>query len=171
MDPSGTIFAGDLENSRILKYSSSGAYLAAFGTAGSGPGQFAPPPANPPSGVKVWSGKLYAVDTANHRVQIFAKVSDSRTVASATGAGSVTFTSSAGTFSFVDPVPEASLPTVGKPAGVVFPFGFFDWTVTGLTPGETITVSMTFPANVALPAQYWKADGGTWTQRLLPSGR
>ncbi len=32
-------------------------------------------------------------------------------------------------------VAEDTLPTAGKPSDVTFPFGFFSWTVDGLTPG------------------------------------
>jgi hypothetical protein len=44
-----------------------------------------------------------------------------------------------------------------------FPFGFFGWKVTGLTPGQAITVTIVFPAPVASPAQYWKVIAGNWT--------
>ena len=82
---------------------------------------------------------------------------------SASGAGPVGFTTSAGVFANLVPVDESTLPTAGKPAGVTFPFGFFDWTISGLTPGATVTVTLTFPAAVASPAQYWKVVGGVWT--------
>ncbi len=73
----------------------------------------------------------------------------------------VAFTTSAGRIG-VCAVPVASLPTP-LPAGVTFPYGFFSWTVTGLTPGQTVTVTMTFPAAIPSDAQYWKVIGGEWT--------
>ena len=81
----------------------------------------------------------------------------------ATGAGPVAYSSSAGTFSGLTAVAEASLPTTGKPAGVTFPYGFFSWTIGNLAPGQAVTVTITYPANIPSPAQYWKVIGGVWT--------
>ena len=80
----------------------------------------------------------------------------------ATGAGTVTFATSAGGFSNLTSVPESSLPQAGKPA-VSFPYGFFNWTIANLTPGATVTITMTFPAVVPAGTQYWKVIGGMWT--------
>jgi len=74
-----------------------------------------------------------------------------------------TFATSAGQLSNLSAVPESLLPTAGKPAGLTFPFGFFSWTVTGLTPGQPITLTITYPRSVSPDAQYWKVTGGTWT--------
>lgn len=81
----------------------------------------------------------------------------------ATGAGTVSFATSAGGFTAMSSMPESSLPQAGKPAGASFPYGFFNWTIANLAPGAAITVTMTFPANVAIGAEYWKVIGGTWT--------
>lgn len=91
-------------------------------------------------------------------------------VESATGAGIVTFATSAGGFSSLVAVPEASLPAAGKPVGVAFPFGFFSWTVSNLTPGETITVTMTFPQHIPSNAQFWKVMDDTWTDATSSLG-
>jgi uncharacterized repeat protein (TIGR01451 family) len=82
---------------------------------------------------------------------------------SATGAGPVTFSTSAGGFESLVAVAEESLPLAGKPAGITFPFGFFSWNVVGLTPGQTITVTLTYPVPIAAGGQYWKVIDGTWT--------
>jgi hypothetical protein len=59
-------------------------------------------------------------------------------------------------------VDEGSLPATGKPANVTFPYGFFAWTITGLNPGQSISMSLTHPAAVAAGAQYWKVINGNW---------
>src|SRR5262249_33630699 len=82
---------------------------------------------------------------------------------SATGAGPVTFATSAGGFESLVPVAEGSLPLDGKPAGLTFPYGFFSWNVVGLTPGQTITVTATYPASIPGGGQYWKVINGEWT--------
>jgi hypothetical protein len=93
-----------------------------------------------------------------------------RTVTSATGGGSIQVYTSAGGFSNVAAVDEASLPTAGKPAGVSFPFGFVSWTVSGLTAGQTIVVSIAFPDLIPVGAQYWKVIGTTWTDATSALG-
>ena len=74
-----------------------------------------------------------------------------------------------GTFINFHAVDENTLPTAGKPAGVTFPFGFFDWPIIDLTRGQTVTVTVTFPSLVPAPPQYWKFDTGTglWTNVCL----
>lgn len=71
----------------------------------------------------------------------------------------MTFSTSAGTFDSL----TATLPPAGGPAGVAFPHGLFDWTVSGLASGQTITMTMTFPSPIPVGAQYWKVIGGVWT--------
>jgi len=76
--------------------------------------------------------------------------------------GSVTFTTSAGVFGSLDAVAVADIPTP-PPSGVSFPFGLFSWTLTGLTPGQTVTLTLTYPSPVASPAKYYKVASGAWT--------
>lgn len=87
----------------------------------------------------------------------------SATIPSATGAGSVTFATSAGTFGSLDPIAEADVPPNGKPAGVTFPFGLFSWTLTGLGPGQSAIITMTYPSPIPASVQYWKVVGDQWT--------
>jgi hypothetical protein len=76
-------------------------------------------------------------------------------VGTATGTGTASFaTGCCGCISGLTAVPEGSLPTAGKP-NVAFPHGFFSFDITGLTPGQTVTVTITLPAGAA-PTQYWK---------------
>lgn len=95
--------------------------------------------------------------------EIFARTTTTVVSAgAATGAGTVTFATSAGGFTSMTSVAESSLPAAGKPAGVSFPFGFFNWTIANLAPGATVVVTVTYPSNVPLGAQYWKVIGGAW---------
>jgi hypothetical protein len=75
----------------------------------------------------------------------------------------VVFMASPGRFSSVVAIPESSLPTAGKPAGLAFPYGFFGWTVTGVTPGETVIVRMKFASNIPANSPYWQVVNGKWT--------
>ncbi|MFL5731561.1 MAG: DUF2298 domain-containing protein, partial [Chloroflexia bacterium] len=75
-DAKGNFFVADTQNERIEKFDSSGKWLLAFGSTGTGNGQFAPigPDAQGtgPGGVAVDSaGNVYVADTWNHRVQKF----------------------------------------------------------------------------------------------------
>lgn len=82
---------------------------------------------------------------------------------SATGEGPVAFFVGAGQLSSVTAISEQSLPAEGKPEGLTFPFGFFSWTVTDLEPGQTVTLTIVHPYDIASPAYYWKVLGGSWT--------
>lgn len=52
---------------------------------------------------------------------------------------------------------EAGVPTLNRPAKN-FPFGVIGFNVTGLTPGQTVTALITFPANVPTESKYYKLD-------------
>jgi hypothetical protein len=65
----GDVLVADPGNSRIQRFDASGGFVDAFGTAGSGDGEFG---ADSPTGLAVDStGDLYAVDPGNERVQRF----------------------------------------------------------------------------------------------------
>ena len=74
--------------------------------------------------------------------------------ATATGTGTATFVATGGPISGLTAVAEGTLPTTGKP-NLAFPHGFFSFDITGLTPGQTVTVTITLPTGAA-PTQYWK---------------
>ncbi len=88
----------------------------------------------------------------------------SYTGASATGNGNITasFTGggaacSYGVSRFIPVSGGAGSPPSGTaPAGVSFPYGLFDFTTTGCTPGSTITMTVTYPGPVDAISQYWK---------------
>lgn len=73
--PNGDIFvvdghgsaAGEAVNNRVLKFSATGQFITAWGSAGSGPGQF-----NDPHALAMDStGRLFVGDRGNSRIQIF----------------------------------------------------------------------------------------------------
>ena len=67
VDGSGNVYVADTHNHRIQKFTSSGVFLAKWGSEGSGNGQF-----SYPSGVAVdGSGNVYVADTINDRIQKF----------------------------------------------------------------------------------------------------
>jgi sugar lactone lactonase YvrE len=58
---------GEMTNARIVKFDKTGKFIKAWGTAGSGQGQF-----NEPHGLAMDSqGRLFVADRANNRIQIF----------------------------------------------------------------------------------------------------
>jgi len=83
-----------------------------------------------------------------------------------TGTGTAFFTPNAGTITGMTAVSEGSLPAAAQATKPIsFPDGLFSFNVTGLTPGATVTVTITLPPGSA-PTQYWKyhaAEGG-WIQ-------
>jgi hypothetical protein len=72
-----------------------------------------------------------------------------------TGTGTASFSTNAGVIEGLTPVAEGTLPTAGKP-NLVFPHGFFSFNITGLTLGQTVTVTITLPSAVPVGTQYWK---------------
>jgi len=72
-----------------------------------------------------------------------------------TGTGTVYFDSDPSTLRDLTPVNESDLPEEGKP-NLVFPHGFFSFNITGLEDGQTAIVTITFPENIPIGAQYWK---------------
>ncbi|MHB8603298.1 MAG: ice-binding family protein, partial [Nitrosotalea sp.] len=84
-------------------------------------------------------------------------------ITSATGAGPIISVTDHGHFTSFTPLSESSLPTVGKPVGESFPYGFLSFNVAGLTNGQTIHVTQTYPAPIPANAKYWKVEGGVWT--------
>ena len=90
-------------------------------------------------------------------------------IETATGTGIACFETDAGTIEGLEAVDESTLPEEGKPA-LAFPHGFFSFDITGLTPGQTVEVTVTLPDNVPVGTQYWKyhASEGGWIQ--IPMG-
>lgn len=86
-----------------------------------------------------------------------------------TGVGPVTFEVSAGFATGFRAIDPARVAPGNLPAGVTFPFGLFEWSVSNLSLGQSVDVTMTFPAAIAAPLQYWKGllAIGPWTDLCL----
>ena len=76
-------------------------------------------------------------------------------IGTATGTGTASFATACGSISGLTSVPEESLPTAAGKPNLAFPHGFFSFDITGLTAGQTVTVTITLPTGAA-PIQYWK---------------
>lgn len=61
------VYVVDSRNNRIQKFDANGGFVAKWGSAGNGPGQF-----NEPIGIGV-RGNVYVADTFNDRIQVFAQ--------------------------------------------------------------------------------------------------
>jgi hypothetical protein len=77
----------------------------------------------------------------------------------ATGTGTVTFTTSSGAFTSL--TASASTPC-GTSPGPSFPHGFFSFTIGTVIPGSTVTITITLPSNMPAGTQYWKCINGQW---------
>jgi hypothetical protein len=90
-------------------------------------------------------------------------------IETATGTGIASFWTDSGTIEDLVAVDESTLPEEEKPP-LVFPHGFFSFNIIGLTPGQTVLVTILFPDSLPVGTQYWKyhaAEGG-WIQ--IPMG-
>lgn len=66
IDNSGNVYVTDLGNMRVQKFNNDGTFLHAWGSSGSGSGQF-----NAPTGIAVYEAYVFVVDTQLHNVQKF----------------------------------------------------------------------------------------------------
>jgi DNA-binding beta-propeller fold protein YncE len=67
VDGTGNVFVADTGNNRIQEFAHDGAFIASWGTPGSGNGQF-----SAPTGVALDpSGNVFVTDTGNNRIQSF----------------------------------------------------------------------------------------------------
>jgi hypothetical protein len=80
-------------------------------------------------------------------------------VATATNTGIACFTPSHGAVEDLEALP--AMPP-GTPSGVMFPHGMFSFKVTGLTPGQTVTINVTLPAAVPVGTKWWKYHNSSW---------
>jgi len=78
-----------------------------------------------------------------------------KSTGTATGTGTADFTPDAGALEGLTAVDEATLPPEGKP-NLAFPHGFFSFKITGLTPGQTVVVTIELPSDMPVGTQYWK---------------
>jgi hypothetical protein len=87
-----------------------------------------------------------------------------KSVATATTTGTALFTPSQGA---VEDLTALPIP-VGAPAGISLPHGMFSFKVTGLTPGQTVTITITLPTAMPVGTEWWKYQDGQWYS--LPIG-
>ena len=66
IDELGNVYVTDLGNMRVQKFNNDGTFLNAWGSSGTGPGQF-----HSPAGIAVFNATVYVVDTQQNRVQQF----------------------------------------------------------------------------------------------------
>lgn len=69
----------------------------------------------------------------------------------ATGASTITLTSV-----------QALAPTADAPPGVTFPYGLFGFTLSNVTPGATVNVTLYVPYNAAINGYWKKNKSGQW---------
>ena len=77
-------------------------------------------------------------------------------IETATGSGTACLTTSHGIMSDLVAVAAPSLPSV------TFPHGMFNFKITGLTPGQTVTLTIELPDPVPVGTVWWKYDNGRW---------
>lgn len=77
--------------------------------------------------------------------------------------GSVTsFSTDTGGFSSLQRVDEVSL--LGNKPPLDFTNGIYAFTISGLSLGATVNITITFPSNIPAGLQYWKVQGNTWVK-------
>jgi len=81
-----------------------------------------------------------------------------------TGTGTAKFGASAGD---IEDLVAVSVPP-DPPAGIEFPHGMFEFEITGLTLGETVTVTIELPSAVPAGTEWWKYHDDQWYS--LPIG-
>ena len=83
-----------------------------------------------------------------------------------TSNGSVEFESDKGYFSILKNQSLEALPQEVRdsmPDNLFMPYGLFNFTITGLDPGERVTLTVRFPDNVPVGSRWWKVDdAGNW---------
>jgi parallel beta-helix repeat protein len=96
-------------------------------------------------------------------------------VETSTGTGTAAFSTDSGQFADINGVDEDYLPQEArdnKPGGLTLPHGLFNFTITGLTPGQSVTLTITLPGSVPAGWEWWKVNttAGNNTWYSLPIG-
>jgi len=75
-----------------------------------------------------------------------------------TGTGAATLSPSSGTIEDLKATGEGDLPpeAAATMPDIEFPHGFFSFNVTGLSPGEAVTITLELPDPVPVGTEYWK---------------
>ena len=96
-------------------------------------------------------------------------------VETSTGTGTAAFSTDSGEFADITGVNEDSLPQEAKdnkPGGLTLPHGLFSFTITRLTPRQSVTLTITLPDPVPIGSLWWKVNttAGNNTWYSLPIG-
>jgi hypothetical protein len=77
----------------------------------------------------------------------------------ANGGENIFLHTSAGAFANMEALnaDDPAVPQAGKPA-MAFPYGTVKFDITGLAPGQTVTVTKMFPGDIPVTARYYKID-------------
>jgi len=82
------------------------------------------------------------------------------TVNTATNTGTATFSTNSG--GIVDIMAILSDNSGCQWVPVSFPHGLFSFNIVGITPGSTVTLTITLPSDIPRGTQYWKCQNGAW---------
>ena len=124
---------------------------------------------NPPNWAYIYLGASWTHDNLPYDLAFKTYVTPASCIATAAGGATACPHTSSGALSSFTAVSVGSL-SPAPPSGVTFPFGLFSITENGLSPGQSVTVTITLSA--PLPGgtfAYWKLESGTWTQLLSAS--
>ena len=109
-------------------------------------------PATDQRGVPRWQGTT--CDTGAYELA-------QASVATATGSGEAYFSTLNGYITDLTALDESG--TACRPYPILdFPFGLFSFTITGITPGSSVTVVIILPSNATTDTEYWKCLNGQW---------
>jgi hypothetical protein len=108
------------------------------------------------------SGAPDVIDVFVAENPLFEHLTTSAPVASATGTGTITISTSSGGIQSLTAVSQDELLCTSLPGNVSFPHGFLSFAITDITPGSTVTITITFPAPIPEGVQYWECLNGTW---------
>jgi hypothetical protein len=93
------------------------------------------------------------------------KDADTASVRHAKGSSKIRINCSAGEFSLIQALNETdpALSQTGKPTDRSCPYGALKFNITGLTPGQTVTVELEMPENVPTSATFYKILSTGWS--------
>jgi hypothetical protein len=121
-----------------------------------------------------WTGDVSAIDDVNSASTIISMNRSHSVTANfeqiagphpecvdtAPGTGIACFTAGNGTIEDLEAVPAPS----PLPPGVKLPHGMFTFRITGLTPGQSVTLTVEFPDPIPPPFVWWKYHNDTWSR-------
>ena len=135
----------------------------------SGPYHATSNPSGTGNRVRSYNAKLWQTegDHVDYDPWLGEPYAPTKTTGTATGTGTASFSPDSGALEGLTAVAEGTLPTAGKP-DLVFPHGFFSFDIVGLTPGQTVTITIELPLPAPVGTEYWKCQNAIWNQ--IPIG-